>query len=386
MAGLRGRGVVRPRRPQRSDEVPRWPLDGPTAASRRPRAGEPGCVPKAHAFDFARFCPPEPAALPAARDRATPTDLSPTIARRGPRARPAALPRLARGIVADVNDASHVWAGDELTGFLLGCSFVSRRSRRGHPPRHAEAGTNVAMYVTNVENAASGPFGGRLVVRAAHAPGRAGRRGADGGVPRGARGPGPPGRPAALGGSVRADSATRFRCSASARLLGLRRTPQSALADAALPLCVTRTPGHMFVCDLVEGHALCDAQERDAPGPSYDARLLYRLRADPTVAARARRRAPAVELDRSPRRSAANRGRRCRHRRRRAAAAKETAAMRRIRRAACRTSKSQPRDKGLPPCRRSARQRSACAARRALAPAHQLRANQWLSEPHEMTV
>ena len=27
-------------------------------------------------------------------------------------------------------------------------------------------------------------------------------------------------------------------------------TPQSALAGAALPLCVTHAPGHMFVCDL----------------------------------------------------------------------------------------------------------------------------------------
>ena len=29
-------------------------------------------------------------------------------------------------------------------------------------------------------------------------------------------------------------------------------TPQSALAGAALPLCVTHAPGHMFVCDLVD--------------------------------------------------------------------------------------------------------------------------------------
>ena len=29
-------------------------------------------------------------------------------------------------------------------------------------------------------------------------------------------------------------------------------TPQSALAEAALPLCVTHAPGHMFVCDLVD--------------------------------------------------------------------------------------------------------------------------------------
>ena len=29
-------------------------------------------------------------------------------------------------------------------------------------------------------------------------------------------------------------------------------TPQSALAEAGLPLCVTHAPGHMFVCDLVD--------------------------------------------------------------------------------------------------------------------------------------
>ena len=235
--------------------------EGPRAG---PRAGEPVCVPKAHAFDFARFCLLNPRPCPLLAIAATPADLSP-MQSRSHLARDLPRYRVWRdGVVAeDVNDASHVWTGDELTGFLLGCSLAGAgpRTRAGTAAARRRCATNVAMYVTNVENAASGPDGGFLVVSRGTRTtrtlpeARVGRRGADGGVPAahgvpvhwGARGAGHR-RPVRAGLRRRRPPWPRevpvfWACGV---------TPQSALAEAALPLCVTHAPGHMFVCDLVD--------------------------------------------------------------------------------------------------------------------------------------
>ena len=238
-------------------------LTGPTAGLAPGHAqANLVCVPKAHAFDFARFCLLNPRPCPLLAIAATPTDLSPTIARDADLARDLPRYRVWRDgvVVEDVNDASHVWAGDELTGFLLGCSFSWEQALAdaGYPPRHVEAGTNVAMYVTNVENAASGPFGGRLVVSMRpYAPEAVPAVAAlTEAYPAAHGGPVHWGDPAALGiGDLSAPDfgdAVRVAPGEVPVFWACGVTPQSALAEAALPLCVTHAPGHMFVCDLVD--------------------------------------------------------------------------------------------------------------------------------------
>ena len=238
-------------------------LTGPTAGLAPGHAqANLVCVPKAHAFDFARFCLLNPRPCPLLAIAATPTDLSPTIARDADLARDLPRYRVWRDgkVVDDVDDVAHVWAGDELTGFLLGCSFSWERALAdaGHPPRHFVNGTNVAMYVTKVPNAASGPFGGFLVVSMRPyspeaVPAVAALTEA---YPAAHGGPIHWGDPAALGiGDLTAPDfgdAVRVAPGEVPVFWACGVTPQSALAEAALPLCVTHAPGHMFVCDLVD--------------------------------------------------------------------------------------------------------------------------------------
>ncbi|WP_137391049.1 putative hydro-lyase [Rhodoligotrophos defluvii] len=64
-----------------------------------------------------------------------------------------------------VEDLHGVWR-DDLVTFVLGCSFSFEAAlvRAGIPVRHIEADRNVPMYITTMETAAAGRFGGPLVV------------------------------------------------------------------------------------------------------------------------------------------------------------------------------------------------------------------------------
>lgn len=64
-----------------------------------------------------------------------------------------------------VPDLLDVWR-DDLVTFVLGCSFSFEDAilRAGIRLAHVEAGRNVPMYVTSLQTAPSGPFGGPVVV------------------------------------------------------------------------------------------------------------------------------------------------------------------------------------------------------------------------------
>lgn len=220
------------------------------------------CVPKEHAFDFARFCLLNPRPCPLLAIASTPTDLPPALATGADLARDLPRYRVWRdGVPADdVTDASHVWTGDNLTGFLLGCSFSWEQALAdaGHPPWHFVDGTNVSMYVTDVPNAVSGPFGGKLVVSMRpYAPEAVPAVAAlTGAYPAAHGGPIHWGDSALLGIADLAKptfgDAVRVEPGEVPVFWACGVTPQSALKEAALPLCVTHAPGHMFVCDLTD--------------------------------------------------------------------------------------------------------------------------------------
>ena len=68
-------------------------------------------------------------------------------------------------LVDTPTDISDYWS-DDLVSFVLGCSFSFELAlmEDGIRLRHIERGDNVAMYKTNIDTVAAGPFSGKMVV------------------------------------------------------------------------------------------------------------------------------------------------------------------------------------------------------------------------------
>lgn len=68
-------------------------------------------------------------------------------------------------LVDEPADISALWR-DDLVSFVIGCSFSFEQALLddGLPLRHIEQGRNVAMYRSNLQTEAAGPFGGPVVV------------------------------------------------------------------------------------------------------------------------------------------------------------------------------------------------------------------------------
>ena len=68
-------------------------------------------------------------------------------------------------MASEVTDIAEIWR-DDLVSFLLGCSFTfeSALMNAGVSLRHVERGSNVSMYITNIETQSAGVFSGPMVV------------------------------------------------------------------------------------------------------------------------------------------------------------------------------------------------------------------------------
>lgn len=68
-------------------------------------------------------------------------------------------------LAEEVTDITPYW-GDDMVGFLLGCSFTFETAlmNNGISIRHIEEDCNVAMYKTNIPCVKAGPFEGPMVV------------------------------------------------------------------------------------------------------------------------------------------------------------------------------------------------------------------------------
>ncbi len=159
--------------------------------------------------------------------------------------------------VDDVTDISDLWQ-DDMVAFVLGCSFSFEDAllEAGVPLRHIAEGKGVPMYLTNIETAPAGPFGGGLVVSmrpftAANAI-RA--------VQITSRFPNVHGAPVHLG---RPDligiedimqpwvgDPTEVQDDEMPVFWACGVTPQAAVRRARPPLCITHTPGHMVLTDI----------------------------------------------------------------------------------------------------------------------------------------
>ena len=216
-------------------------------------------LPKEQAYDFLLFCQrnPRPCPLIEVTDVGSP---EPVGVAPGADLR-TDIPRYRiykDGVLADeVTDATPYWR-DDLVAFLLGCSFTFEWALldAGIPMRHIEEGKNVAMYLTNIETEASGPFRGPMAVSM---------------------------RPLNAADAILAIQITsRFPKAHGAsvhigkpELIGIQDinhpfagdrievkpdelpvfwacgiTPQIAVLTARPPLCITHAPGHMLVTDV----------------------------------------------------------------------------------------------------------------------------------------
>lgn len=216
-------------------------------------------VPESAADEFLRFCQrnPKPCPLLAVSEPGDPSlpELGVDIDIRTdvPRYR---VFRSGR-IVDTPNDIRKLWTNDWVT-FVLGCSFTFEEAlvEAGIALRHVSQGRNVAMYRTRIQTRAAGRFHGPLVVsmrplRAAEAI-RA--------VQVTSRFPSSHGAPVHLGapeliGISRIDrpdwgDAVEIRDDELAVFWACGVTPQVAIQEAGLELCITHDPGCMLITDL----------------------------------------------------------------------------------------------------------------------------------------
>jgi uncharacterized protein YcsI (UPF0317 family) len=215
-------------------------------------------MPDRYAADFARFCErnPRPCPLlgvskpgiPHIPDLAEDMDLRTDVGEY----------RIFRdghpvGTATDIRD---LWRND-LVAFVLGCSFSfdAELLKAGISLRHMDEGNVSPMYVTDIDTAASGAFGGKLVVSMrALRPGDAIRA-----VLVTARFPkfhGAPihiGKPDLIGVDLRRSygghGLTEVREDELPVFWACGATAQSAMEQAGLPLAITHSRAHMVLTD-----------------------------------------------------------------------------------------------------------------------------------------
>ena len=124
-------------------------------------------LPRELAFDFLLFCQRNPKPCPLLEVVETgssePKQMAPGADLRSDLARYRVFQH--GELVSEVEDVSELWR-DDLVSFLLGCSFSfeSALIRAGISLYHFEHGTNVSMYVTNIQTTPAGIFSGPMVV------------------------------------------------------------------------------------------------------------------------------------------------------------------------------------------------------------------------------
>ncbi len=216
-------------------------------------------LPKALAYDFLSFCHgnPKPCPLLGVSEPGDPA--LPALGDIDIRRDIPSYNVYRDGVLAEqVSDLDALWQ-DDFVSFVLGCSFSFEGPllAEGIPLRHISEGTIVPMYRTNIKTTPAGPFGGPMVVSM---------------------------RPLRPDHAIRAVQITTRYPSvhgapvhlAEPELLGIKDlekpdwgdppsmrpgeipvfwacgvTPQAAIEQARPEICITHTPGHMLVTDLL---------------------------------------------------------------------------------------------------------------------------------------
>ncbi|MEE4023554.1 putative hydro-lyase [Gordonia sp. PKS22-38] len=162
-------------------------------------------------------------------------------------------------LVAETTDVADRWTTD-MVAFLIGCSFTFETAllAAGVPVRHIEQGTNVPMYRTTRDCRPAGHIAGPLVVSMRPIPPdqvsdavRITSR-----YPSVHGSPVHVGDPQALGiddlDTPDFGDAVRFSPGDIPVFWACGVTPQLAVMQAAPPLAIAHSPGHMLITDLAE--------------------------------------------------------------------------------------------------------------------------------------
>lgn len=218
-------------------------------------------LPEVYALDFMRFCQrnPKPCPLVGVSETGDPmmrtlgADLD--IRTDAPSYNIYEHGRLA-GAAPDLKE---LWRSD-FVAFALGCSFTFERAlvEAGVGVRHIERNTTVPMFETSLPNRAAGVFGGQMVV--SMRPIRNDQLDAAAQIsaryPYAHGGPVHIGAPEAIGVSQldRPDwgDPCEIRDAETPVFWACGVTPQAAIRQAEIPLCVTHTPGRMLITDVDE--------------------------------------------------------------------------------------------------------------------------------------
>ena len=160
-------------------------------------------------------------------------------------------------LVDETLDLSGHWR-DDFVSFLLGCSFSfeTAMERSGIPLRHLEAGTNVSMFITNLQTVPAGVFSGPMVVSMRPIPKDKLVRT----VQVTSRFPGVHGAPIHIGdpgaigirdiGNPDLGDPSEIRDGEVPVFWACGVTPQAVAMNSKPSLMITHSPGHMFITDL----------------------------------------------------------------------------------------------------------------------------------------
>ena len=218
-------------------------------------------VPREYAAELEDLCARNPVPCPLL-ERLAPGAFEPACARGADLRTDLGRYRVWRdGALAEApRDVRALWS-EELTAFLIGCSFTFDHAlaQAGLVPRHYALHRNVPMYRTRIPLAPAGRLRGTMVVSMRPYRDDEVERVRD--VTRAYRiGHGEPvawGDPAQLGiadlGAPDYGDPPELHSGDVPVFWGCGVTPQSVIVASRLPFAITHEPGHMFVTDLVHG-------------------------------------------------------------------------------------------------------------------------------------
>ncbi|MEM8877944.1 MAG: putative hydro-lyase [Pseudomonadota bacterium] len=157
-------------------------------------------------------------------------------------------------------DIRDLWT-EEMVAFAIGCSFTFERALLDAGIRlwHIENNKTVPMYRTSVESEKVGPFGGGTVVSMRALP----RHQVEQAREISARYPWAHGAPIHVGDPAEigiadlydpdwGDAPPQIGSDAVPMFWGCGVTPQNAIQNADVPLCITHKPGCMLITDVGE--------------------------------------------------------------------------------------------------------------------------------------
>ncbi len=159
-------------------------------------------------------------------------------------------------LAQEVNDIRSLWRSDMVT-FVLGCSFSFEEALvdAGVGLRHLELGIDVAMYRTNIQTIASGPFSGPMVVsmRPLTVPNTIRAIQITSRYPRVHGAPVHFGDPLQIGimdiDKPDWGAPAPFEPNEIPVFWACGVTPQTVVEQARIPICITHKPSHMLVTD-----------------------------------------------------------------------------------------------------------------------------------------